>query len=113
MFKPVLGGMVEANGSCPRHGADFASVFGPSRLCSGFRAEAVLASVFGLGCFWARFQAEVPEVLLRAVIHHSCIRGQPQLSLPWSRLCVGFRAEESQRQFSGWGCPSVSFWARL
>ena len=84
MFKPVLRGMVEANGSSPRHGADFASVSGPRSPCSGFRAEAVLASVFGLGCFWAE-----------AVIHHFYVRGQPQLSLPWSRLCVGFWAEES------------------
>ena len=93
---------MEANGSCPRHGADFVSVFGPRRLCSGFRAEAVLASVLGLGCFWARFQAEVPKGLFvqrtsleRAVIPHFGVRGQPQLSLPWSRLCVGFWAEES------------------
>ena len=88
MFKQVLRGMVEANGSSPRHGADFASVFGPRSPCAGFRAGAVLASVFGLGCFWARFRAE-------AVIHHFYVRGQPQLSLPWSRLCVGFWAEES------------------
>ena len=55
MFKLVFRGMVEANGSSPRHGADFASVLRHRSPCSGFRAEAVLASVFGLGCFWARF----------------------------------------------------------
>ena len=91
MFKQVLGGMVEANGSCPRHGADFASVFGPRRLCSGFRAEAVLASVLGLGCFWARFQAEVPKGLFRAVIHHFCVRGNlvalSPLLTAWSLSC--------------------------
>ena len=84
MFKLVFRGMVEANGSCPRHGADFASVFGPRRLCSGFRAEAVLASVLGLGCFWARFQAE-------AVIHHFCVRGNlvalSPLLTAWSLSC--------------------------
>ena len=88
MFKLVLRGMGEANGSCPRHGADFASVFGPRRLCSGFRAEAVLASVFGLGCFWARFQAE-------AVIPHFCLRVHPYLDLllltAWSLSCQNQR----------------------
>ena len=84
MFKPSLRGMVEANGSSPRHGADFASVFGPRSPCAGFRAEAVLASVFGLGCFWARFRAE-------AVIHHFGVRGNlVALSLlltAWSLSC--------------------------
>ena len=102
MFKQVLRGMVEANGSSPRHGADFASVFGPRRLCSGFRAEAVLASVFGLGCFWARFQAEVPKGLFvqrtsleRAVIPHFCLRVHPYLDLllltAWSLSCQNQR----------------------
>ena len=84
MFKLVLGGMVEANGSSPRHGADFASVFGPRRPCAGFRAGAVLASVFGLGCFWARFPME-------AVIPHFCLRVHPYLDLllltAWSLSC--------------------------
>ena len=70
MFKQVLRGMVEANGSSPRHGADFASVSGPRSPSIGFRAGAVLASVSGRGYNQTRFHVET-------VTPHFCLRVHP------------------------------------
>ena len=86
-------------------------VFGPRRLCSGFRAEAVLASVLGLGCFWAQFPVRPSSITLTSEANHSypCHGADPASVSGRRSPSVGFRAGAVLASVSGRGYSQTRF----